>query len=208
MQFKGDVQITRTSTAQRHDSALNAETITAQKSLARHDAQWQRLSAASGQDCVLPDATTLPPGWRVVVDASGAATVTVKTYHATTPVTLQAVLSGRAYEFTCTNISSAAGGWHVNFLESADQIPSDRYSTTFNATTDWGSASGGYYTITVLASAHGRGTQPVPNLFELIGSDYIHVDADQVKVNGTTGDISIRVSQTPDGRFFGRLVAV
>lgn len=82
-----------------------------------------------------------------------------------------------------------------------------KYISTFNSTTDWGSATGGYYTITVLASTHKAGISPTIQIFELSGSDYDMVQVDRIRVN-SSGDISIRVPETPDGRFEGKLVII
>lgn len=80
-----------------------------------------------------------------------------------------------------------------------------KYALTFNATTDWGSAVGGYYTITVTAATHGRGTTPAIRVEELSGADYFRTIADQEIVR-STGNVEIKVSDSPDGRFAGRIL--
>jgi len=80
-----------------------------------------------------------------------------------------------------------------------------RYLHNFNNTTDWGTAVGGYYTITVSAVTHGMGTNPVIVIKELTGSDFITVDVDRILVLAN-GDTSIRVPETPNCRFAGRIV--
>jgi hypothetical protein len=83
------------------------------------------------------------------------------------------------------------------------------YVQTFNATTDWGSASGGLYTITVPATTHGFGlnvSQVVT--YQTSGSDSEQVTANSVLINNITGDVSITVTQTPDARFAGKLVII
>ena len=80
------------------------------------------------------------------------------------------------------------------------------YTQAFNSTTDWGSASGGLYTITVTAATHGKGT---PNLVVVQEDDsvsYINAVADTVKINKSTGNVTVQVTDTPDGRFAGRLI--
>jgi len=81
------------------------------------------------------------------------------------------------------------------------------YTESFDATTSWGAASGGLYTITVLASAHGKGTS-VSNVvsYETVGGDSEKVLPNEVLVDNTTGDVSLTVSETPDGRFAGKLI--
>lgn len=85
------------------------------------------------------------------------------------------------------------------------EMAHEYYEDTFNATTDWGSASGGYYTITVDSDDHLKGTRPMIQLFQLIGSDYEEVDVEDVTVN-SSGDIAFRVLETPNGRFEGKIL--
>lgn len=206
----GDYQVGRTIIAGRRvDSGFSAETLSAIRELTRHDYQWLRFSNASTQDAVLPDATTLENGWQVVVDVpdTSAASVNVKTYHATTPVLLRNIIPGRAYAFTLVDNGTAAGVWHVNFLEEADTIPTERYIETFNATTDWSAASGGYHTITVSEATHGRGSNPKVTIRALSGTDYIDVMPDRILIE-SDGDTKIRVPEVPDLRFAGRAIFV
>lgn len=85
--------------------------------------------------------------------------------------------------------------------------PAERFLQTFNATTDWGSPSGGYYTITVLAASHALGTDPTVEIYENISSEYFQVTVDEVKVN-TSGDVSFRVPSSPDLRFAGKVIII
>lgn len=82
-----------------------------------------------------------------------------------------------------------------------------RYSNTFNATTDWGVASGGYYTIAITAANHGRGTTPLVQVYEQSGSDYDLVMPDRLRVTAL-GQVEIRVTETPDNRFAGRYLII
>ncbi len=81
-----------------------------------------------------------------------------------------------------------------------------RYVHTFNATTDWGSPSGGYYTLTVSAVTHGLGTTPISEVFEIIGSDLQKVNV-SIEMN-SFGDVSISVLSSPDLRFSGKLLLI
>jgi len=207
MEIKGDLQVCRTIDAGRRvNQGMNVETITAAEQLVINSHAWQNLSAAAAQDVILPDATTLTNGWEVVVQSSGAATLSVKTYDATTPVLLQAVPSGKAYKFTLVDNGTDEGSWYVNLLEDAELLPTARHVEAFDATTDWGAASGGIYTQTITEATHGRGTSPQVDLFEESGSDFILVDAD-VKVLAN-GDVEITVPESPDCRFAGKAVFV
>jgi hypothetical protein len=83
------------------------------------------------------------------------------------------------------------------------QLPN--YVQTFNTTTDWGSASGGYYTITIPLASHTKGNNPVIQVFELVGSDYDVVDT-TIFIDSVTSAISIKALQSPDSRFQGKIV--
>lgn len=80
----------------------------------------------------------------------------------------------------------------------------ETFTQTFNNTTSWAGPSGGSYTFTVLASAHGKNTEPLVQVYELNGSDYEQVDV-EVIIN-TSGDVTIRVTETVDTRFVGKVV--
>ena len=82
---------------------------------------------------------------------------------------------------------------------------SANYVLTFNNSTDWGVASGGYYTITILQGTHNKGTDPVIQVFELNGTDYDVVDT-TVFIDSITNAISIKALETPDSRFQGKIV--
>lgn len=206
-EIKGDLDVCRTvNVARRVNQGLNAETITAAEQLEIHSAWWQSLSAAAGQDVILPDATTLTNGWQVVVCADGAAALDVKTFDGVTPVSLQVTQAGDCYEYTLIDNGTAAGTWNVNYLTAASMTASSRYVENFNATTDWGAAVGGIYTQTITQATHGRGTSPQVDLFETSGLDFIKVEAD-IKVLAN-GDVEITVPETPDCRFAGKAVFV
>ena len=206
----GDINILRTITAGRRvNTGISSVALTAQRDLIEHDFSWLRVTNATTQDVVLPDATTLPNGWKQVIDvgSTSVASVNVKTYHVATPVLLKNILIARTYEFILVDNSASAGVWKINFLEEADLLPAERFSSPFNATTDWGAAAGGYYTITVTAATHARGTQPFVTVQELSGSDYIDVKPDRILILAN-GNTSIRVPEVPDCRFAGRTLYV
>lgn len=167
----GDGSVLRTmNVGRRLNEGLTAQTISTPLVLDKHSAKWQKVTAASAQDVILPDATTLALGWEQVVYSVGAGTVTVKS-GAATPVAIQNIITGRAYRFTLVANSDAAGEWYIDFLEDAESLVSERYPHTFDATTSWGSASGGYYSMTISAATHGRGSNVVNGgLFRLVDS--------------------------------------
>jgi hypothetical protein len=81
--------------------------------------------------------------------------------------------------------------------------PAERYTSTFNATTSWGSASGGEYTITIAAATHGKGLYPAALVYEDMGAGvYELVGVNALQIN-SSGDVSIKVLETPDTRFAG-----
>lgn len=206
MQIKGDLTVKRTLIADRRvDNGLKASVITGAEVLTRHSAYWQSLSAAAAQDCTLPDATTLPNGWAVVVYASGASTITVK--DDTAGDTIKAVPAGEAYQFVLLDNGDADGTWHVVKLDDPGEVVASRYTSTHDATTDWGAASDGYYTISITAATHGRGTSPNAEFYETDGTDQIAVMPDRVLV-AANGDVSFRVPEDPDLRYAGKVVII
>lgn len=78
------------------------------------------------------------------------------------------------------------------------------FEQTFNSTTDWGSPSGGLYTLTILATTHGKGINPLVHIFENSGLDFLAIGIGY-KLN-TSGDIIIEVLETPDNRFAGKAI--
>ena len=79
------------------------------------------------------------------------------------------------------------------------------YIKTFNATTDWGAASGGFYTIVVAVGTHSKGTHPILQIQSLSGADYVDVEVDEIRTTAI-GNVLIRVPESPDLRFEGRLI--
>lgn len=77
----------------------------------------------------------------------------------------------------------------------------------FNSTTDWSGPSGGYYSLSYLASAHNKGLYPNFLIEEFISSSYYNVLPDSINTNAS-GDITINVIDLPDGRFSGRIIVV
>lgn len=84
-------------------------------------------------------------------------------------------------------------------------VPSPNYVQTFNATTDWGSPSGGFYTIVIPVATHAKGSNPVIQVFELNGLDYDIVDT-TIFIDSITSAISIKSLDSPDSRFQGKIV--
>lgn len=83
-------------------------------------------------------------------------------------------------------------------------VQNPNYFATFNATSDWGSASGGQYTLTISAATHGKGLNPVVQILEQSGSDYVAVVL-MHKLNAS-GDVILEVLETPDNRFAGKII--
>lgn len=86
----------------------------------------------------------------------------------------------------------------------APSVP--RYIESFDATTDWGSPSGGLYSITVTAATHGLGINPNVAILELVSPGvFEQVFVDTVAIS-SIGDITISVLEVPDLRFEGKLI--
>lgn len=82
-----------------------------------------------------------------------------------------------------------------------------KYTATFNDTSDWGSPSGGYYSIVIPESSHGAGLHPMIQIYELNGTDFQLVTP-AITVDSITGDVTIGVIEIPDNRFAGKVVIV
>lgn len=191
----------------RVDRGLRVTTITTAETLDKNAYSWQKLRNNTSTLAVnLPTATTLMLGWAVVVENPAASTfnLTIKDASAGTIKTL---IPGVAYEFTCQDIGSAAGVWNVTELGDTAVLSAPRYAQNFNNTTDWGTAAGGYYTITVTGATHTRGINPIARVFETSGAVESEVELD-LSYDNTTGDVSLAVPETPDCRFTGRTVIV
>jgi len=83
--------------------------------------------------------------------------------------------------------------------------PAQRYVLPFNNSTDW-TLNAPDYTITISAASHGSGVNPNISVFELVGSIYELVQT-SVDVNAS-GDVTIKVSQSPDNRFNGLVLII
>jgi len=204
--IKGDLDVCRTVDARRVNTGLISKTITAAEQLEIHSPNWNILESATAQSVILPDASTLPLGWEVTVQA-GTSTLNVNTFDASSPVLLNSVEPGTAYKYTLVENADGAGVWYRNLLEEAESMASERYCETFDATTSWGAAVGGYYTLVVPQATHTRGVNPTVDTFETVGTDNVEVTPDELKVSAT-GDVSIRVVETPDCRFAGKAVFI
>jgi hypothetical protein len=200
--LKGNLTVKSVITAGRRCNQGAADrSITGADVIVVNDEAWLNYTSDGAYNITLPDANTLPLGWTVVINNKSAFTLTVKDGAAGTVKAISAV---RAYRFTATNIDDAEGEWFVDYLEEADLLPAERYSSSFNATTDWGVAVAGYYTISITAATHGMGTQPLVIVGELNGSDFDGVILDNMKILAN-GDIAMRVVELPDSRFAGRI---
>lgn len=182
-----------------------SKNISATESIANYSSYWQNLSATVSQDVVLPDATTLTAGWGIVIKASGTAGLNIKTYHATTPVLLHTVDASKAWEFVLLDNSTAAGTWQKVLKADSEQAAAARFTQAFNATTDWGSASGGFYTITIAAASHLKGEFPDAQAWYDNGTAYESNTIADVRIIKTTGAVELKATSTPDNRFAGLL---
>jgi hypothetical protein len=77
------------------------------------------------------------------------------------------------------------------------------YTQTFTAGSFSG-PSGGEYSITTLQSTHDKGTSPIVQVYEKIGSNFFEISV-SIEVN-PSGDVIIAVNEVPDLRFEGKIV--
>lgn len=204
----GDLDVKRSIFGEvRTDRGLRAATITTAETLNVNSYSWQKLTnATSALDVNLPDATTLKLGWAVVVENPVASTFNLVVKDAAAG-TIKTITPGHAFEFTVQSIGAAAGVWHVASMDDISTVSASRYSQDFNATSDWGAAAGGYYTITITGATHTRGNNPVATVFETVGSVESKVGLD-LSYDNTNGNVSIAVPDVPDCRFAGRILII
>ena len=133
--------------------------------------------------------------------ANLAAALTDESGTATVAFTASPALTG-----TPTAPSAAVGTNTTQIATTAFvQTTVAKYVQTFNATTDWGTAAGGLYTLTITAGTHGKGTSPAVRIEEGSGADWIHTLVDQEIVR-STGNVELKISDSPDARFAGRVL--
>ena len=150
----GDLTIGRTAKARSFQHGLSVETLTTTRNIDINDYQYLRLSCASNQDIILPDAQTLEAGWNRIFDVASdsVGSILVKTYDAVTPVLLKTLASGKSVKVTLISGATAAGTWKVEVISETETSAAERYVSGFTATTEWGTAAGGYYTITITSA--------------------------------------------------------
>lgn len=88
-------------------------------------------------------------------------------------------------------------------------VPQIRSTATFNATTDWGSASGGLYTLTIsAASFHNAHANAIFQVQRGATAPFeTALGMHSAKLNGD-GSVTLQVCATPDARFGGRVTYI
>jgi hypothetical protein len=71
---------------------------------------------------------------------------------------------------------------------------------------DWSGPVSSEYTLSVPESSHGKGTEPTVTLYQTNGANYEQVEA-FIQINAN-GDIAVKVPETIDGRFDGKLIVL
>lgn len=153
-------------------------------------------TTAVGSSSVVPVLTANGKG---LVTSIGSATIT--------PVAIGAAplnnanLTGNPTAPTVTSTDNSTSIATTQFVNTATA----KYVQTFNATTDWGAVNGsGYYTISIAATTHNRGTYVIVQVFN--GStNFVVTLPDSTSVD-SSGNVSVQVPGTPDNRFSGYLV--
>ena len=89
-------------------------------------------------------------------------------------------------------------------LETLDDAAAQKYTDTFNATTDW-VLNGSDYELTILGATHGVGNYPIVNVLNSIGD----LTGVVINVDTATGNIVVKVGGTPeDLRFAGTIIII
>lgn len=218
MKLKGDLFVSREINSKRSNEGLTSETLAADRPVAKYDNAWLSLDPdGADREIDLPDATTLPNGWKVVVQHSGSANaLNVRHYNATpgTGAILKTIDAPEApndttaYQFVLIDGSAAAGVWYVVELGDSQNLVAARFVVNF-LTAAWPAASGGYRILTstqaagLAASAHGRGITPSWETFEKSGTDHDKLMLDRERAD-VSGNLTLRII---DGdQFDGRVI--
>lgn len=219
MKLKGDLFISREINSKRSNEGLNTEALAADRAVLRYDNAWLRLDGSTTDYVVeLPDATTLPVGWKVIVHNMGSTnSLTVKDYDGTFTGVTQKIITApvsvndtAAYQFVLLTNGTAAGLWYVIELGDASRLRAARFVANF-LTADWPAAVGGYRTLTstqtagLAAVTHDRGTTPNFEVYEKTGTDHDKLMLDRERTDAS-GNVTLRII---DGdQFDGRIVLI
>jgi hypothetical protein len=129
----------------------------------------------------------------------------------TTPSTgVTAFQNGDVIELTAINDGTSGNSILVSFNNFTQPIPFSTdgivYVPTFSDNLDGGvdGIVDPDYTITIDAATHDKGTEPTATLYEEVGGIFEEVEA-YVAIDAT-GNITIKVPVSPDGRFTGKIV--
>lgn len=79
------------------------------------------------------------------------------------------------------------------------------FAQSFNATTSWGSPSGGQYSIIIPETTHDKGINPTVTVYERIATDFFQVGVDAIEID-SAGNVTISVSENIDTRFEGKII--
>ena len=101
------------------------------------------------------------------------------------------------------NTTHASLGLQIGELRDRTKVLETDYILNFTVASFVGPVSG-EYTITILAATHGKGVNPIINVYETTGSIQ-DVVFPTIRYNAT-GDVTIAVANVPDLRFNGRIV--
>jgi hypothetical protein len=95
-------------------------------------------------------------------------------------------------------------GFSTDWGEMASTTPVSKYKLVFNSSSDW-TLSSGFYEITILGTTHGKGNDPVVQVFETSGGASTEVKC-VITVTDSNGDVFLQVTGTPDNRFAGKVL--
>jgi len=206
--FFMDVNFKRIVNAERRvNQGLLNLAITAAYTVEAYSHDFLRLDATGAQDVLLPDATTLPNGFDIKVQAVGAA-LNVKDASSPAAQSLKIVATDKTYGFRLLDNSTAGGTWLI-YSAMEDAIPVafvQNFTKGTIGSDSWGVAAGNVYTISYDAETVGKGANPLAVVYELDNSEIKPVGAD-LRI-AADGAISIVADETVDMRFSGRLVVV
>jgi hypothetical protein len=150
---------------------------------------WNVVSPIDATSSVLlPDATDLENGYQIVIHNIASDSIPVQFQDASE---LQSLAENDAYLFTLYDNGTANGLWHVNLLEDASGLVAARFAADLNQH-DF-ELDGDEYVAALDESVHGRGVDPVFQLFQYATQGEFSTFSGTVAAvgGGQTGNIEI-----------------
>jgi len=167
--FFTDTTFKRIVNAERRvNQGLHSLELSANYAIPNYEYDFLRVTnaAAGAVTMELPDATTLPLGFDIKIERVAGPSVDVLLHGTSAPAgVLKAIELGKTYGFRLLENAAAAGTWLIYSV--GEDAVLEAYVKPFNATSDWTDETT-HWGLSVPATEHGQGTQPLVKVYELV----------------------------------------